>query len=69
MNNFRQVMQESLNRALPHRGITGKIIGVGEDPEDVSNFVIFSFHPQTKAELSLGEVAAQVNCSIVQLRG
>ncbi len=69
MNDFRQVMQESLNRALPHRGITRRIIGVGKDPKDASKCVIFSFNPQTKAESMLGQAAAQDNCVIVHLRG
>ncbi len=69
MNDFRKAMQESVDRALPHRGITKRIIGVGKDPKDVSKFVIFSFNPQTKSESILGQVAQQDDCAIVQLRG
>ncbi len=69
MNDFRKAMQESVDRALPHRGITRRIIGVGDDPTDVSKFVIFSFDPLTRTELTLGHFAALDNCVIVQLRG
>ncbi len=62
-------MQESLNSALPHRGITRKIIGVGEDPKNDSEFVVFSFDPLTRTESISGHIAAQKNSAIVQLRG
>ncbi len=40
-------MQESVNRALPHRGITKKVIVLGKDITDASSCVVFSFDIMT----------------------
>ncbi len=62
-------MQESVSRAIPHRGITKKIIVLGEDIARASRFVVFAFDPQTKAELPLGHVPSKDNSSVIQFQG
>ncbi len=69
LDDFRNVMQNSLNKALPHRGITKKIIAVGTDSADDSKFVIFSFDPLTRTEITLGQITAQRNSAIIQVQG
>ncbi len=64
MSYFRNVIVESAKE-----GVAKRIIVVGKDPEVQSKFVVFSFDPKTKAERILGQVAAQVDCSITQLQG